>query len=110
MLLVAAFDLDHCVYQALKAGISGFLLKDEPPETLAAAVRTVAAGDALLAPGRGPECRVTGQAPSTRGVILPVRWADAAMMHYRRRLLCPANGRWVSLGRRECATAKSARP
>ena len=31
MLLVTAFDLDHCVYQALKAGISGFLLKDEPP-------------------------------------------------------------------------------
>ncbi len=134
MLLVTAFDLDHCVYQALKAGISGFLLEDEPPETLAAAVRTVAAGDALLAPGHGmsarirllalgscpawqlrwplpgPECRVTGQVPSTRGVILPVRWADAAMMHYRRRLLCPANGGWVSLGRRECATAKSARP
>ena len=52
MLLVTAFDLGHCVYQALKAGVSGFLLKDEPPETLAAAVRTVAAGDALcVAPG-----------------------------------------------------------
>jgi DNA-binding NarL/FixJ family response regulator len=50
VLVVTAFDLDHCVYQALKAGVSGFLLKDEPPETLAAAVRTVAAGDALLAP------------------------------------------------------------
>jgi len=35
----AAFDLDHCVYQALKAGVSGFLLKDEPAETLAAADR-----------------------------------------------------------------------
>ncbi len=50
VLVVTTFDLDHYVYQALKACASGFLLKDEPPETLAAAVRTVAAGDALLAP------------------------------------------------------------
>jgi DNA-binding NarL/FixJ family response regulator len=50
VLVVTTFDLDHYVYQALKAGASGFLLKDEPPERLAAAVRTVAAGDALLAP------------------------------------------------------------
>ena len=50
MLVVTAFDLDHCVYQALRASVSGFPLNDEPPETLAAAVRTVAAGDALLAP------------------------------------------------------------
>jgi DNA-binding NarL/FixJ family response regulator len=50
VLVVTTFDLDHYVYQALKAGASGFLLKDAPPETLAAAVRTVAAGDALLAP------------------------------------------------------------
>jgi DNA-binding NarL/FixJ family response regulator len=35
-LVVTAFDLDHCVFQALKAGLSGFLLKDEPSETLAA--------------------------------------------------------------------------
>jgi DNA-binding NarL/FixJ family response regulator len=50
VLVVTTFDLDHYVYQALKAGASGFLLKDEPPERLPAAVRTVAAGDALLAP------------------------------------------------------------
>jgi DNA-binding NarL/FixJ family response regulator len=50
VLVVTAFDLGHCVYQALKAGVSGFLLKDEPSETLAAAVRSLAAGDALLAP------------------------------------------------------------
>src|SRR5208283_5014115 len=35
VLVVTTFDLDHYVYQALKAGASGFLLKDEPPETLA---------------------------------------------------------------------------
>jgi DNA-binding NarL/FixJ family response regulator len=50
VLVVTTFDLDHYVYQALKAGASGFMLKDEPPERLAAAVRVVAAGDALLAP------------------------------------------------------------
>jgi DNA-binding NarL/FixJ family response regulator len=50
VLVVTAFDLGHCVYQALKAGVSGFRLKDEPSETLAAAVRSLAAGDALLAP------------------------------------------------------------
>lgn len=50
VLVVTTFNLDRYVYQALKAGASGFLLKDDPPERLAAAVRTVAAGDALLAP------------------------------------------------------------
>jgi DNA-binding NarL/FixJ family response regulator len=50
VLVVTTFDLDHYVYQALKSGASGFMLKDEPPERLVAAVRTVAAGDALLAP------------------------------------------------------------
>src|ERR1700733_4659157 len=50
VLVVTPFDLAPYVSQALKAGASGFMLKDEPPERLAAAVRTVAAGDALLAP------------------------------------------------------------
>jgi DNA-binding NarL/FixJ family response regulator len=50
VLVVTTFDLDRYVYQALKAGASGFMLKDDPPERLVAAVRTVAAGDALLAP------------------------------------------------------------
>lgn len=50
VLMLTTFDADRYVYQALKAGAAGFLLKDEPPERLVAAVRTVAAGDALLAP------------------------------------------------------------
>ena len=45
-----AFDLDEYVYAALRAGASGFLLKDTPPADLLAAIRIVAAGDALLAP------------------------------------------------------------
>jgi DNA-binding NarL/FixJ family response regulator len=50
VLMLTTFDLDEYVYEALRAGASGFLLKEVPPEHLAAAVRTVAAGDSLLAP------------------------------------------------------------
>ena len=50
MLVVTTFDTDEHVYAALRAGASGFLLKDAPPEELAAAVRLIADGDALLAP------------------------------------------------------------
>ena len=50
ILILTTFDLDEYVYQALRAGASGFLLKDRPPQELVAAVRVVAAGDALLAP------------------------------------------------------------
>ena len=50
VLVLTTFDLDEYVYQAMKAGASGFLLKDANREQLAAAVRTVAAGDSLLAP------------------------------------------------------------
>jgi len=50
VLILTTFDLDEYVYDALRAGASGFLLKDRPPEELVTAVRTVAAGDALLSP------------------------------------------------------------
>ena len=50
VLILTTFDLDDYVYEAMKAGASGFLLKDVPPERLADAVRVVAAGEALLAP------------------------------------------------------------
>ncbi|HUZ85014.1 MAG TPA: response regulator transcription factor, partial [Gaiellales bacterium] len=50
VLILTTFDLDEYVVAALRAGASGFLLKDAPPEELVRAVRVVAAGDALLAP------------------------------------------------------------
>jgi DNA-binding NarL/FixJ family response regulator len=50
VLVLTTFDHDEYVYEALRAGASGFLLKSAPPRELAGAIRTVAAGDALLAP------------------------------------------------------------
>jgi DNA-binding NarL/FixJ family response regulator len=50
ILVLTTFDADEYVVEALRSGAAGFLLKDGPPDRLAAAVRTVAAGEALLAP------------------------------------------------------------
>jgi DNA-binding NarL/FixJ family response regulator len=50
VLILTTFGLDTYVYDALRAGASGFMLKDAPPEEIVAAVRIVASGDALLAP------------------------------------------------------------
>ena len=50
VLILTTFDLDEYVYDALSAGASGFLLKDAEPDDIAAAVRVVAAGDALIEP------------------------------------------------------------
>ncbi|MFC5214446.1 response regulator [Streptomyces coerulescens] len=66
VLVLTTFDLDEYVYEALRAGASGFLLKDASADQLAEAVRVVAAGDALLAPGItrrliGEFCRMDGR-------------------------------------------------
>ena len=50
VVMLTTFDMDEYVYDALRAGASGFLLKDAPPEQLVAGIRAVASGDALLAP------------------------------------------------------------
>jgi len=50
VLILTTFDLDEYVYGALRAGASGFLLKDTPPTDLLAAIKVIAAGEALLAP------------------------------------------------------------
>ena len=65
MLILTTFDLDDYVYEALRAGASGFLLKDAPAADLVHAVRVVAAGEALLAP--------VGDPPADRRVRRPAR-------------------------------------
>ena len=50
ILILTTFDLDEYVYEALRAGASGFMLKDTPPEQLVEAIHVVAGGDALLSP------------------------------------------------------------
>lgn len=50
ILMLTTFDMDEYIYDALRAGASGFVLKDIPPEQLVAGIRSVASGDALLAP------------------------------------------------------------
>jgi DNA-binding NarL/FixJ family response regulator len=50
VLILTTFGLDHYVYDALRAGASGFMLKDAPPEELLAAIEVIARGDALIAP------------------------------------------------------------
>jgi DNA-binding NarL/FixJ family response regulator len=70
VLMLTTFDLDEYVYEAMRAGAAGFMLKDVPREQLIGAVRSVAAGDALLAPAitrRLIEEFVRRPAPSAAG-------------------------------------------
>ena len=60
VLMLTTFELDEYVYDALRAGASGFLLKDVPADQLVEGIRLIAAGEALLAPSRHP--------PPDRGV------------------------------------------
>jgi DNA-binding NarL/FixJ family response regulator len=86
VLMLTTFDVDDYVYEALRAGASGFLLKDAPPADLISAVRVVAAGEALLAPSvtrrliedfartrpaprRDPRLRLSGLTPRETEVL-----------------------------------------
>ncbi|HJZ07954.1 MAG TPA: response regulator transcription factor [Trebonia sp.] len=81
VLMLTTFDLDEYVYEALRAGASGFLLKDAPAAELVHAVRVVAAGDALLAPSvtrrliadftRRPPARTTAPAGPPHSPLTP---------------------------------------
>jgi DNA-binding NarL/FixJ family response regulator len=74
VMMLTTFDMDEYVYDALKAGASGFLLKDVPPEQLVAGIRTVAEGEALLAPSvtRRVIDEFVRRPPSTRELPPPV--------------------------------------
>jgi DNA-binding NarL/FixJ family response regulator len=69
ILILTTFDLDEYVFEALRAGASGFLLKDTPPEELVEAIRTVATGDALLSPEL--TCRVVAELARAPGTVRP---------------------------------------
>src|SRR5581483_1389635 len=80
VLMLTTFDLDEYVYDALQAGASGFLLKDVPPDQLAAGVRMVSNGEALLAPSitrrlieEFTSARTAGQSRSDRLAVLSPR-------------------------------------
>ncbi|MEU8111612.1 response regulator transcription factor [Micromonospora sp. NPDC048947] len=87
VIMLTTFDLDEYVHRALRAGAVGFLLKDTPPRELAAAVRTVAAGNAMLAP------TVTRRLISSFAERGPAR-RDAA-----RERLAPLTGRELAIVR-----------
>ena len=73
VIILTTFDLDEYVYQALRAGASGFLLKRAPAEDLISGVRVVAAGDALLAPSvtrRLIDHFASGPSPRTQDLAL----------------------------------------
>ncbi len=75
VIVLTTFDLDEHAFAALQAGASGFLLKDAPAEDLVAAIRTVHAGDAVLAPSATRRLldRVASQLPT--GAVAPDRFA-----------------------------------
>jgi DNA-binding NarL/FixJ family response regulator len=68
VLILTTFDLDDYVYAGLRAGASGFLLKDTQPDDLVAAIRTIASGDAVLSPGATKRLidQFTAQPPEQR--------------------------------------------
>jgi DNA-binding NarL/FixJ family response regulator len=75
VLVLTTYDLDQYVYEALKAGAAGFMLKTSPPDRLAQAVEVVAAGEALLAPSltRRLIAEHIGRPPPSTGVPEPLR-------------------------------------
>ena len=87
VLMLTTFDLDEYVYEALRAGASGFLLKDVPPEQLIAAIHTLAAGEALIAPAITKRLieQFARSAPPRRLAPGRARRADAARARGARR-------------------------
>jgi DNA-binding NarL/FixJ family response regulator len=102
VLIVTTFDLDEYVYDALQAGAAGFLLKDARPTELIAAVRAVAAGDALIAPQVTRRLIEAFVASRPRATARAERLADLSERE-REVLLLLASG----LSNREIATEMS---
>ena len=94
VLILTTFGLDEYVYEALRAGASGFMLKDAPPEELLAAIQVVARGDALIAPAVTRSVIASRPLMSDRCVVLVAwttpsgerSWVDSRVSARRR---CP---------------------
>ena len=100
VVILTTFDLDEYVHEALRAGASGFLLKDTLPVDLLDAVRVVAAGDALIAPQHHP--------PADRGVRPPARAGARPRGRAPRSTSSPsASGRCSSSSPRASRTPRS---
>ena len=76
VVILTTFDVDEHVYEALRAGASGFLLKDVPADQLAHAIRVAAAGDALLAPSVTRRLIASFTRPAPAALIRPPGVAD----------------------------------
>jgi DNA-binding NarL/FixJ family response regulator len=93
VLILTTFDLDEYVYAALRAGASGFLLKDSRPEDILSAIRVVAAGDALLAPSI---TRRLIEEFGRRAEEVPVELPELAVLTDREREVLALVGRGLS--------------
>ena len=97
VLVLTTFDLDEYVYEALRAGAGGFMLKDAPPSQLAEAVRTVAAGESLLAPAvtrRLVERYVQRPTPNAdQRAGLERQWLHAVRLGFEH----PGTGEWLEV-------------
>jgi len=109
VVMLTTFDLDSYLYEALKIGVSGFFLKDDPPEQLTAGIRAVVTGAALLAPRSptvwwSPTCvlRRVGRPASRSGApgSSAARWPPPRSRH-------SSGGRTASTGRSSRASAAS---
>jgi DNA-binding NarL/FixJ family response regulator len=75
VLVLTTFDLDEYVYEALRAGASGFLLKGAPTDQVVEAVRVVASGDALIAPSASARCSTCSPAAARTPRSPPSWWS-----------------------------------
>jgi DNA-binding NarL/FixJ family response regulator len=104
--MLTTFDLDRYVYEALRAGANGFMLKDVPRAAVIEGVRTIAAGDSLLAPAitRRLIERYAAGPPSRE--VHPPPWRCSVLARRTRSAVSPAAARTP----RSRATSSSARP
>jgi DNA-binding NarL/FixJ family response regulator len=84
VLILTTIDLDDYVYAGLRAGASGVLLKDTQPDDLVTAIRTIASGDAVLAPGATSRLIRQFATPTARATQRPGRRADTSRPHRQR--------------------------